>query len=333
VEVAEFVGVRPADLAFITNTTAGVNALLASCALRPGDEVLLTNHTYPACKNAAEYWAGRSGARVVVAEIPLPLGGPGEVVERVLASVSPRTRLALIDHVTSASGLIFPVAELTAELHARGVEVLIDGAHAPGMLPLAIEALGADYYVGNLHKWCCTPKGSAILWVREDHQARVRPLVISHGMTSPRTDRSRFLLEFDWVGTEDPSALLAVPKALEFMGSLLPGGWPALRAHNDALARAARAELLEVLGGTPVCPESMLGSMATVLLPDARNPNPLSPLAEPLYGRLDQRNFQVLVLFWPKLPRQTLRVTAQIYNELEQYRRLATAVREILADV
>jgi isopenicillin-N epimerase len=152
-------------------------------------------------------------------------------------------------------------------------------------------------------------------------------------MTSPRTDRSRFLLEFDWVGTEDPSALLAVPKALDFMGGLLPGGWPELRAHNDRLARAAREVLLDVLGGTPVCPESMLGSMATVLLPDARHPNPLSPLAEPLYGRLLARNFQVLVLFWPKLPRQVLRVTAQIYNELEQYRRLGAAVRSILPDV
>jgi isopenicillin-N epimerase len=331
--VAEFVGARAADLAFVTNTTQGVNTLLASLPLRAGDELLLTDHSYNACRNAAEYWAEKSGARVNTVAIPLPVSGPGEVVERVLAAVTPRTRLVLIDHVTSATALVFPVAELTAELRARGVEVLIDGAHAPGMVPLALETLGADYYVGNLHKWCCAPKGAALMWVRPEHQSRVRPLVISHGMNSTRTDRSRFRLEFDWVGTEDPTAVLSVPKALEFLGGLLPGGWEELRATNHALARAARELLSGELGLSPICPETMLGSMATLLLPDAKHADPAGILAEPLYSRLSERGFQTLALFWPKAPRQTLRVTCQIYNELEQYRRLARALAEILPDV
>ncbi|HEY3496816.1 MAG TPA: aminotransferase class V-fold PLP-dependent enzyme [Polyangiaceae bacterium] len=334
VRLAGFVGARPRELALITNTTQGVNTLLASSTLRAGDEILITNHTYPACRNAVESWARRSGASVVVAEIPLPVSGEEPIVEAVLRAVTNKTRLALIDHVTSATALIFPVAKLTAELRARGVEVLIDGAHAPGMVRLDIAALGADYYVGNLHKWCCAPKGAALLWVSEERQARVRPLVVSHGMTSQRTDRSRFQLEFDWVGTEDPTAVLAVPAALDFLGGLLPGGWDELRARNHELACAARRLLLSELGGSPICPEELLGSMATVLLPDARHePDPAAPLAEPLYGKLCERGFQVLAAYWPKAPRQYVRVTCQIYNELEQYRRFAAALREVLPEV
>jgi isopenicillin-N epimerase len=210
--------------------------------------------------------------------------------------------------------------------------VLIAGAHAPGMLALDLDALGADYYVGNLHKWGCTPKGSALLWVREDHQAAVHPLVTSHGIASTRTDRSRFHLEFDWVGTEDPTAILAVPAALDFLGGLLPGGWDELRAHNHALACEARRVLLAELGGEAICPEDMLGSMATLALPDAREaPNPSAAHLSPLYEPLVARGFQVLALNFPQAPQQIVRVTCQIYNELEQYRRLAVALRELLA--
>jgi isopenicillin-N epimerase len=330
--LAAFVGARARDLAFVTNTTAGVNALLASFPFRAGDEVLVTDHTYPACRNAAEVWARRAGARFATVPLPLRVSGPGEVVERIVRAVTPKTRLALLDHVTSASALVFPVAELVRELHARGVEVLIDGAHAPGMLALDLDALGADYYVGNLHKWGCTPKGSAMLWVREDHQAAVHPLVTSHGIASTRTDRSRFHLEFDWVGTEDPTAILAVPAALDFLGGLLPGGWDELRAHNHALACEARRVLLAELGGEAICPEDMLGSMATLALPDAREaPNPSAAHLSPLYEPLVARGFQVLALNFPQAPQQIVRVTCQLYNELEQYRRLAVALRELLA--
>jgi isopenicillin-N epimerase len=330
--LAAFVGARARDLAFVTNTTAGVNALLASFPFRAGDEVLVTDHTYPACRNAAEVWARRAGARFATVPLPLRVSGPSEVVERIVRAVTPKTRLALLDHVTSASALVFPVAELVRELHARGVEVLIDGAHAPGMLALDLDALGADYYVGNLHKWGCTPKGSAMLWVREDHQAAVHPLVTSHGIASTRTDRSRFHLEFDWVGTEDPTAILAVPAALDFLGGLLPGGWDELRAHNHALACEARRVLLAELGGEAICPEDMLGSMATLALPDAREaPNPSAAHLSPLYEPLVARGFQVLALNFPQAPQQIVRVTCQLYNELEQYRRLAVALRELLA--
>jgi isopenicillin-N epimerase len=330
--VAGLVGADPEDLAFVTNATTGVNTVLASFDFRPGDEVLVTDHGYGACTNAAWYWTARAGARVATARVNVPVTYPEQVVQEVLAAVTPRTRLALIDHVTSATGLVLPVERLVSELRARGVKTLIDGAHAPGMLPLDLAKLGADYYTANLHKWCCTPKGSAILVAGPEQRATLRPLVISHGAAQLRKDRSRFRLEFDYCGTTDPSAVLAAPRAIAFLNELLPGGLPALMAHNRALALEARSRLLDVLGGPPLCPESMLGSLATVFLPDAPQPEAFSgsPFTEPLYSELVKRRFQLLALHWPERPRRVLRVTAQIYNEPAQYARLATVLQELV---
>ncbi len=224
--LAAFVGADPEDVVAVPNATAGVNSVLRSLLFEPGDELLTTDHAYNACRNALEFVASRTGARVAVARVPFPLQGPGEVIEAVLAAVTPRTRLALLDHVTSPTGLVFPVRELVAELAARGVDTLVDGAHAPGMLPLDIRELGAAYYTGNCHKWICAPKGAGFLWVRRDLQEQVRPLSISHGTNRPRAGRSRFHDEFDWTGTDDPTPFLCVPAALRFLETALPGAGP-----------------------------------------------------------------------------------------------------------
>jgi isopenicillin-N epimerase len=323
--LAAFVGARPQDLAFVPNATAGVSTVLASLALRPGDELLTTDHAYNACRNALDRAAARAGARVVAVRVPFPLRDAEEVVAPLLAAATPRTRLTLLDHVTSPTGLVLPVERLVPALQSRGIDVLVDGAHAPGMLPLDLSRLGAAYYTGNAHKWLCAPKGCALLHVREDRQASLLPLVTSHGANSRRSDRSRFQLEFDWLGTHDPSPYLVLPEALAFLGGLLPGGWPALQASNHALARRARDLLCEALGVPHPAPDGMLGSLASVPLPDGdgRPPGPpafIDPLQDLLFR---EHAIEVPVFSWPAPPRRLIRVAAQAYNAPAQYERLA----------
>jgi isopenicillin-N epimerase len=327
--LAGFVGCDAEDLVFVPNATTGVNTILRSLTFRKGDELLVTDQEYNACRNALNFIAERTGARIVVAHAPFPVASPGAIVEAVLEKVSPRTRLALLDHVTSQTGMIFPIAELVARLSERGVETLIDGAHAPGMVPLNLRKLGATYYTGNCHKWMCSPKGAACLYVRRDRQPEIRPLTISHGANSPRTDRSRFLIEFAWVGTGDPSAYLSVPEAIRFMDGRLPGGWRAVMARNRQLVLAARRQLASRLGISKPCPDSMIGSLATLPLPDnavagvSKSPLYIDPLQESL--RREAR-IEVPVVPWPTPRSRMIRVSAQLYNALPQYERLADAL-------
>lgn len=327
--LAAFVGAEEEGLAFVQNATTAVNTVLRSLRIDPGDELLLIDHAYNACSNAAEFVAQRAGARVVRATLPFPLEDPGRAVEAILAKAGEKTRLALLDHVTSPTALVLPIDEIVAELRRRGVETLVDGAHAPGMVGLNLRRLGAGYYTGNCHKWLCAPRGSAFLYVREDLREEVRPLVISHGANAPVVDRSRFRLEFDWVGTLDPTAWLCVPTALDLLGGALPGGWPALRGRNHALAVRAGLLLSERLGAPPPAPESCLGSMFSVRLPPVPtlSESTIAGESDPLQARLrEEFRIEVPVFYWPAPPHRLLRISAQLYNSLEDYRRLADAL-------
>jgi len=330
-EVGTFLGADAQDLVFVPNATAAVNAVLRSLELRPDDELLTTDHEYNACRNVMNFVAERSGARVVVAHVPFPLDSPEQVVDAVLDRATPRTRLALLDHVTSQTGLILPIERLVHELAEREIETLVDGAHAPGMLPLDVSAVGASYYTGNCHKWLCAPKGAAFLYVRRDRQPEVRPIAISHGANSPRPDRSRYLTEFDWVGTDDPTAFLSVPEGIRFMGSLLPGGWPAVRQQNRELTLYGRRAACDALGVALPCPDEMIGSLASIPLPPGSDASPASPLyADPLQQELlDRWKIEVPVIPWPAPPRRLIRISAQLYNGTEQYDSLATALGEL----
>jgi isopenicillin-N epimerase len=328
--LAGFVGAQPADIAFVQNATAGVNAVLRSLDLDKFDELVVTSHEYVASRNALDYVAQIAGSKVVAVDVPFPITSSEEIVAGVLASVTERTRLVLVDHVTSPTGIIFPIEALARELSQRGIDMLVDGAHAPGMLPLQLEQLGVAYYTGNLHKWVCAPKGAAFLYVRRNRRATIRPTSISHGASATRRDRSRFHLEFDWIGTIDPSPWLSVPRALEVMASLLPGGWPEVRQRNHALALRARDILCERLSIEPAAPDSMLGSLAALPIPDATASAPVdSALQDAL---LERYGIEVPIVPWPAAPHRLVRISAQLYNEEAEYARLADALITLRAE-
>lgn len=325
----------PQDIVPVPNATVGVNSVLRSLSFEPGDELLTTNHEYNACRNVLDFVAKTHGARVVVADVPFPVRDEAQVVDAVLACATSRTRLAMISHVTSPTAIVFPIKRIVHALAARGIDTLVDAAHAPGMVDVSIREIAPAYYTGNCHKWLCAPKGAGLLYVRRDLQARIRPAVISHGANSKRTDRSRFRIEFFWTGTGDPTPILCVPSAIETMGSLLPGGWAALREANRALVRFGRDRLCAALNVAPPVPDGMLGSMASIPLPDAPPgaPPPTSSLyADPLQNRLIERHHvQVPIVPWPQPLRRLVRLSAQVYNTPAQYDRLAGALVNALA--
>ncbi len=324
--LASFVNAGADDLAFVTNATTGVNLVLKNLELEPGDEIVTTNHDYPACRMALEDLAARLDLRLVVADLPLPLRDSDAVIQRILDATSSQTRLVLIDHVSSPTGVVMPVEKLVGKLEARGIDVLVDGAHATGMLELDVNAIGAAYYVGNLHKWLCTPKGTAFVHVRPDRQKGFRPLVISRGFP----DTAGFRRDHDWPGTYDCTGFLCISKAIETMGSMLPGGWPELRARNRAMACAARAYLCDALGLEPPAPESMLGALVTLPLPShlpATKQQP-PPRFDPLSARLfAEHAIEVPVFTWSS-PQRWFRVSAQLYNETSDYEALAAVLRD-----
>lgn len=330
-QVAAFVGARPEDLVFVRNASAGVSAVLGSLRLQPGDELLTTDHVYGACRNALRHLCTVTGARLVIVPVPFPIDDPDQVVAALLAGVSDRTRLALVDHITSPTGLVFPIAAIVRALGERGVDTLVDGAHAPGMVPLALDELGAAYFTGNFHKWCCAPKGAAMLHVRRDRQQNLHPNVISHGYNHTGT-RPPLWEEFDWTGTDDPTPWLCVAPAIRWLGDLLPGGWPELRARNHAQLLRGRDRLAAALGVRPPAPDAMLGNLAALPLPagDAASVSPFH--ADPLQLRLFERHrIEVPIPVWPAAPRRLIRISAQLYNHDRDYDALATALTRELA--
>ena len=328
--VAEFVGVHPRDLVFIPNATAGVNAVLRSLDLRRGEELLTTTHDYNACHNVLVETARRTGARLVTARVPFPLQNEEQVLDAISRSVTSRTRLALIDHVTSSTAVIFPIERIVRELEQRGVDTLVDGAHAPGMVPLSISKLTPAYYTANLHKWVCAPKGAGFLWVRPDKQRRLQPAIISHGNNTHRPGYSTFQDRFDWAGTFDPTAWFCAGEAIQWMGKLCRDGWPGVRKANHALVVGARQLLCKELQVEPPCPEQFLGAMATIALPERFQGRPKRAKIDPEQLRLyDEFGIEVPFFHIGKPKRRYLRISAQIYNTFMEYRYLAEAFQKL----
>ncbi|MCA9321050.1 MAG: aminotransferase class V-fold PLP-dependent enzyme [Planctomycetes bacterium] len=325
---AKFLGCDQDELALVPNATTGVNAVVRSLDLRPGDEILVTDQEYNACRNIVDFVATRRGAVVIVAEIPFPIRGADLVRDRVMECVTKRTRLVLLDLVTSQTGLVMPAHELARELVARDIDVLIDGAHAPGMVPLDLSQWPGVFFTGNAHKWICAPKGAAFLRVPKSRQDEIRPPVISHGANAPTDQRTRFRHEFDWCGTSDPTAWLCIPKAIETMASMVPGGWPEVMKRNHDLVTRGRDLICDALEIAPPAPNDMLGSLASIPLPDRQDGVPRSAFdTDPIQDALlHDFGIEVPIMPWPGPQNRLLRISAQLYNELADYEDLAKAL-------
>lgn len=313
--VAAWLGVSDDSLVFVDNATSGVNAVLASLPLAAGDEILLTSATYGAVRNAALFAARRAGARVVEAALPWPPTGAEAVLAAVGRAIGPATRLAILDHIVSESGVVLPIAQLVALCHAQGVPVLVDGAHAPGQVPVDLAAIDADWYTANLHKWAFAPRSAAILWAREERRPTLHPCVISWGLDQGMTR------EFDWVGTRDPTPWLAAPAGLDFLARLGP---ERLAAHNHALVRAAGARLADAWGTTVVTPPAMTAAMLVVPLPGQR---PASRATADAARQWLWREHRIEVPIIAMAGRLWARLSAQAYNDIADYDRLGRAVR------
>ncbi len=256
--LAGFVVTSPERLAFVTNATAGVNAVLRSLAFAAGDEILHTDHVYNAVRQTLHHVSRQTGARLVEAVIGMPVSGAEPILEAIAAACTPHTRLLVIDHVASASAITFPVAEIAALCRTRGMLLLVDGAHAPGLLDLDVDAIDADWYVGNCHKWLCAPKGAGFIAVSARATPEIHPPVLSHAYGTG------FVAEFDWTGTQDPTAFLAVPEALRVHAAL---GGAALRARNRALAASVAQPIADVLGTWLGGDPTLFHAMVTIALP------------------------------------------------------------------
>lgn len=320
--IADLVGADAADIAWVRNATDGVNAVVRSFPFRVGDNVVVTDHGYNACTNAVRFATERWVRQVRVAEIPFPISSPDQVVEAIDRAFDASTRLLLVDHVTSPTGLVMPIHEIVDLAHRRGVRVLVDAAHAPGMVDVDLRTIDADYYTANHHKWLCGPKASGFLWTRPEFQDEVRPTVISHAANREIEGRSRYINEFDWTGTFDPSPLLAMPAAIAFLAGLLPGGIRSLMRSNRELAIQSRNLLCDALHIDAPAPDSMIASLVALPIP--------------IIEQLSQKHFRDEYRFeFPIFPgirpgTQLIRISLQAYNDLEQVRRLADVFRSMV---
>jgi len=312
--VAPFLGVKAADLVFVPNVTAGLNAVLQALPLADGDEVVMTDLAYGAIAMAADFAARRRGAKVTTVATPFPLRRAEQVTEAVLAAITPRTRLLVVDHVAAGTALVLPVAEIAAECHRRGVDVLVDGAHAPGSIALDIASLGVDWYAANLHKWAHAPRSCGILWAAPDRQAGLHPPVISwgHGLS--------FIEEFEMTATGDPTAYLAAPEGIALLEEW---GFAGVLAYIHELAWEGALWLTGYWGTELTTPRAMAGAMVTVALPERAGSSAEDAAALRLALLVEDG---IEVQLHERRGRLWARVSAQVYNDMADMERLAQAV-------
>ncbi|HZD55782.1 MAG TPA: aminotransferase class V-fold PLP-dependent enzyme [Anaerolineales bacterium] len=320
-----YLGAPAEDLACIPNATHAVNLVARSLDLKPGDEILSTNHEYGACNNVWEFICQKSGAHYIRQTVPLPITSPQEVLHELWQAVTPRTRIIFLSHIASSTAACFPVEAVCRRARQAGILTFIDGAHAPGQIPLDLVSIGADFYTGNCHKWMLAPKGSAFLYARQEVQSMLEPLVVSWGwgQDSPFDTGSRYLDNLQWSGTDDYSAYLSVPAAIRFQAD---HDWDHIRVECHQLLRQALERISGVTGIDPpyAQDEASYYQMAVA---------PLPPIAEPkrLKDRLyEEFHIEVPCTTWEN--HQSLRISVQGYNTQADIDTLLNALKTLLKE-
>jgi isopenicillin-N epimerase len=318
--LAGFTGTDPNNLVFVQNTTTGVNTVLKSMRGVAGDEWLTTSHAYGACVHAFRHYAAQNKCTVTVAAVDYPVQNEHDIVAGIEKTITAKTTIALIDYITSASAVIFPVKKIVELLQSRGIKVIVDAAHAPGMVDFHIDTLQPDFFIANCHKWICSPKGSAFLYVAPQHQHLVEPLVISHYNDMAEGTAAHWSNQFFWDGTHDFSAYVCVKDALEFMPSLVAGGWQGIKKQNHELVWQAAEKIAGALQVSLPAPKEMIGSICNIPMPDG------NPSERKFHSNVSLKNMlyqkyriEVPVMVFPASPKQWLRISAQLYNSLDQY--------------
>jgi len=315
-KLGTFLNADPENLIYVPNATIGLNTVARSLDLQAGDEILTTNHEYGALDYTWTFMCNKTGARYIHHEISLPVTSHAEFIESFWSGVTPRTKVIFMSHITSPTALIFPVQEICRRARAAGILTVIDGAHAPGQIPLDMQAIGADFYSGNLHKWLCAPKGSAFLYVRRELQHLVEPLVISWGWT----EGASFVKQNEWQGTRDVSSFLSVPAAIEFQQA---HQWDQVRAECHLLAREARAQIAELTGEEPVTPDGNEWFEQMVFCPVS--PCDIVTVKQRLY---DEYRIEIPQVVWGD--KIGVRASFQGYNSAEDLSRLLTGLKAVL---
>lgn len=317
-----YLGASPDDLVYVPNATYGMNIVAHSFPLAPGDEVLGNTHEYGAVERTWTFVCEAKGARYRSQPITLPLASADEVVEQLWQGVTPRTRAIVISHITSPTALTFPVAEICKRAAAQGIITIVDGAHAPGQIPLSLETLGADFYTGNLHKWLCAPKGSAFLYARRDSQPMLQPLVVSWGWRAVAPGPSPFQDYFGWTGTSDPAPYLSAPAAIAFQRE---NDWPSVRAACHDLALSASQRIAELTGLPPISPDNADWWAQMRAIPLPRTETSAQEIQRRLY---DDYQIEVPIVDWQE--HRFVRVSIQAYNTPRDVDRLVSALASIL---
>lgn len=314
--LGKFLNADADDLIFVPNATLGLNTIIKSLKLEPGDEILTTNHEYGALNNAWAFMAQKTGAKYINYPMPLPVTTHAAFVEDFWKGVTPKTKVIYISHITSPTALIFPVKEICRRAREAGILSIVDGAHVPGQIPLDLTDIDADFYSGNLHKWLCAPKGCAFFHARRDKQSMVDPLVISHGWTDPS-----FIVQNQWQGTRDISAFLSVPAAIKFFED---NNWAEVRATCHELAREARKQISAMTGMPPVSPDSEEWFSQMVMCPIPADSD-VSAIKTRLY---DEFRIEIPQIDWNGW--KAVRVSFQAYNTSDDLETLLSGLQTIL---